>query len=165
MEYDSGEPAVILHRFGAGQAIYISANVGAGWVHNPYPPLMRFVAHLVRRCRPPIEIDAPQAIEVTASRRPSGELMVHLLNNPVPMVPLDLFVDAYNPKAREVLTTFLFPQEVNPIHNITVRFHDFGVKSARLPLQDRSLEVTGEPGTVVVPQVKLHEVLLAEVEG
>ena len=61
------------------------------------------------------------------------------------------------------MTTFFALQEVNPIHNITIRFNDFGVKWARLPLQDISLEVSGEPARVVVPKVELHEVLLVEV--
>ena len=51
--YDSSEPAVTLHRYGKGQAIYISGNVGAGYAHSPYPPLKRFVASLVKRNRPP----------------------------------------------------------------------------------------------------------------
>src|SRR2546428_12748064 len=63
MTYDSSEPAVTANSFGQGKAIYISGEVGGGYIHNPYPPLKRFVAGLVRRTRPPIEFDAPKAIE------------------------------------------------------------------------------------------------------
>jgi hypothetical protein len=153
MDYDSSEPAVTVNRFGKGRAIYIAADVGGGYVHNPHPPLMRFVASLVRRTKAPIEVEAPLAIEVTAAIRPSAELMIHLLNNPVPFIP---------PSVRyEDIPRYYYPTEVNPLRDIQIRFNDFKVQSAWLPLQERTLEVTGDPPTVVVPEVGLHEVLLA----
>ena len=158
--YDSSEPTVTLHRYGKGQAIYIGGDVGRAYMNNPYPPLKRFVAHLVRRTRSPMEFDAPEAIEVTAAQRRSGELMIHLVNNPTPLLPWRI---GDNPRAAQDMTSFFALHEVNPIHNISIRFNDFKVKSARLPLQHRSLELTGEPTTVVVPEVELHDVLLVEV--
>ena len=154
-DYDSGEPAVTLHSFGQGQAIYLSSEVGEGYLQNPYPPLKRFVARLVRKTQPPIEVEAPQAIEVTAARRAPNELMVHLLNNPTPMVPMEM-------TEHDSITNFFYLQELNPIHDIAVRFNDFKIKSARLPLQDLSLEIKNNPDTVVVPKVALHEVLIVE---
>ena len=134
--------------------------VGSAYMNNPYPPLKRFLAHLLRRTRPPIEVDAPEAIEATASRRPSGELMVHLVNNPTPLLPWRIGEDS---RAGRDMTTYFALQEVNPIYDVAIRFNGFEVKSARLPLQDMSLEVKGNPAQVVVPKVELHEVLLAEV--
>src|SRR5438034_2249883 len=87
VNYDSAEPAITLCRFGKGEAIYISGDVGEGYHHNPYPVLKRFVAHLVGRTPPPIEVEAPRVIEVTAALRSPKELMIHLLNNPTPVIP------------------------------------------------------------------------------
>ena len=156
VSYDGRKPAVTVHPFGTGRAIYIGGDVGAGYVHNPYPPLKRFVANLVLRTRPPIEVEAPRAIEVSAATRGPGELMVHLLNNPTPWVPFSTPI--------ENSTTYLYLEEVNPIRDVRIRFHDVKVRRARLPLQDRRLEIAGSPATVVVPEVKLHEVLLLDIE-
>ena len=154
--FDSGEPAVVANSFGAGQVIYINSDVGDGFMHNPYPPLQRFVSHLVGRTRTPVEVDAPEAIEVTAARRGAGELMVHLLNDPTPIVPMDML------EKGEGLSTHLYLREIIPVHDVRIRFNGFEVKSARLPLSGVDLEVEGDPATVVVPRVELHEVVLAQ---
>ena len=159
MDYDSSEPAITMHGFGKGRAIYICGDVGGAYMNNPYPPLKRLVANLVKRRPPPIEFEMPEAIEVTAAHRGANEVMIHLLNNPTPLLPWRI---ANREKHDEEMTTFLALREVNPIHNIRVRFNDFAVKSARLPLQGTDLEVSGNAATVVVPVVSLHEVLLVE---
>ena len=82
----------------------------------------------------------PEAIEVTAAQRGANELMIHLLNNPTPLLPWRI---ANREKHDADMTTFLSLREVNPIHNIRVKFNDFTVKSARLPLQETNLEVSG----------------------
>jgi hypothetical protein len=154
--FDSGEPAVVANSFGAGQVIYINSDVGGGFMQNPYLPLQRFVSHLVGRTRAPVEVDAPEAIEATAARRGAGELMVHLLNDPTPIVPMDMM------EKGEGLSTHLYLREINPIYDVRIRFNGFEVKSARLPLAGVDLEVEGDPATVVVPRVELHEVVLAQ---
>jgi hypothetical protein len=160
MDYDSSEPAITVHRFGKGKAIYICGDVGGAYMNNPYPPLKRLIADLVKRTLPPIEFEMPEAIEVTAAHRGANEVMIHLLNNPTPLLPWRI---ANREKHDEEMTTFLALREVNPIRNIRVRFNDFAVKSARLPLQETDLEVSGNTAaTVVVPTVSLHEVLLVE---
>ena len=159
MDYDSSEPAITMHGFGKGRAIYICGDVGGAYMNNPYPPLKRLVANLVKRRPPPIEFEMPEAIEVTAAHRGANEVMIHLLNNPTPLLPWRI---ANREKHDEEMTTFLALREVNPIHNIRVRFNDFAVKSAWLPLQGTDLEVSGNAATVVVPVVSLHEVLLVE---
>ena len=104
----------------------------------------------------------PEAIEMTASHRGANALMIHLLNNPTPLLPWRI---ANRKQNDEETTTFLSLREVNPIHNIRVRLNDFTVKSARLPLQGTDLEVSGNAAaTVMVPTVSLHEVLLVEYE-
>ena len=160
MDYDSPEPAITVHRFGKGMAIYICGDVGGAYMNNPYPPLKRLITDLVKRTPLPIEFEMPEAIEVTAAHRGANELMIHLLNNPIPLLPWRI---ANREKHDAEMTTFLALREVNPIHNIRVRFNDFAVRSARLPLQEKNLEVSGNAAaTVVVPVVSLHEVLLVE---
>ena len=160
MNYDSSEPAITIHRFGKGQAIYICGDVGGAYMNNPYPPLKQLIADLVKRTTPPIEFEMPEAIEMTAAHRGADELMIHLLNNPTPLLPWCI---ANRKQNDEEMTTFLSLREVNPIHNIRVRFNSFAVKTARLPLQEVELEVSGDTtATVVVPAVSLHEVLLVE---
>ena len=41
IDYDSPEPAITMHRFGKGRAIYICGDVGGAYMNNPYPPLKR----------------------------------------------------------------------------------------------------------------------------
>ena len=162
-EYDSAEPTVTVNQYGKGQAIYIAGDVGGAYLNNPYPPLKRFVAHLVKCTRSPMEIEAPEAIEATAAMRDSGELMIHLVNNPTPIRPWRIVDTEDGNRQREYDSSFFALHEVNPIRDVRVRFNDFTVTSARLPLSDSELPIDG--GSVVVPEVELHEVLLADLEA
>ena len=160
-EYDSGAPAVTLHRYGAGRALYVSADVGGGYARNAYPGLKRFIANLVTNVPPPIDVTAPQAIEITAATVGDDLLMVHLLNHPTPMLPPAIFDEAEGPAASSDVTTFFALQEVPPIHDVAVVFNDHRARSARLPLAQADLEVSDAPHRVLVPKVELHEVLVA----
>ena len=157
IDFDSLEPTVTVHKFGKGQAFYVSGDVGGAYMNNPYPPLKRFVSNLVRRTPPPIDIDAPQCIEATAVMRNPDQLMVHLLNNPTPMIPMDIV-------EREGVTTHFYLQELNSVRDILIKVNGFRIKSVTLPLQGKSLKVTGHENMFVVPEVKLHEVALVEIE-
>jgi len=145
-EYDFGEPAVTINQHGKGKAIYISADVGSGYLHNPHPMLKRFVADLAARAWLPLELEAPRAIEMTAFLPEPGHLYVHLLNNPTPNLPLSL--------SRQQLRAFFYLEEVLPIHDVMIRCNDFKPRSARMPLSGQSLEVKGN--SVRVPRVELH---------
>lgn len=132
-------------------------------MNNPYPPLKQLIANLVQRTTPPIQFEMPEAIEVTAAHRGANELMIHLLNNPTPLLPWRI---ANREKHDAEMTTFLSLREVNPIHNIRIHFNNVAVKAARLPLQEINLEVSeNAAATVVVPTVNLHEVLLVEYQN
>ena len=117
---------------------------------------MNFLSSLIRRTPAPIQVEAPGAIELTAAIRPSGELMIHLLNNPSPPFPPQIDGDE--------IYRYYFTQEVVPVHDIRIRLNGFRGKTARLPLQDLSLEIAGSPQEIVVPKVELHEVVLVELE-
>ena len=164
-DYDSSEPTVTVNTFEQRLGFYIAGDVGGAYMNNPYPPLKWFVANLVKRTKPPVEIEAPEAIEATAAIRPSGELMVHLVNNPTPLLPWEIRDHADAAEQREHMTSFFALQEVNPIHDIKISFNAFKVNSARLPLQDKYLKAVGKPATAIVQKVELHEVLLVDLEN
>ena len=154
--YDAGIPAVTLNAFGQGQAIYISGDVGSGYNRNPLPQLRRFVSHLVHLTPASIEVTAPGVIEVTATRHASGEIAIHLLNNSLPFLPWSV------PAAER--RTFYYAREIVPVHNARIHFEGARVKRAWLPFSQQELDVMAEPGTLVVPEVGLHTVVLVETE-
>ena len=158
-EYDSGKAAVVEHAFGKGKAIYISADVGKGFTGTPYPPLRRFMAALAGRTESPIDVEAPVVIKVTAATRPNGELMVHLLNYPVPYYAHDF----KGPPSEFISNYVMNPEEVNPVRDIRNTQNDCKPKRAHMPLRDMELEITGDPATVIVPEVHLHEVIVLEI--
>ena len=162
MDYRGSEPAVTVHPYGNGRAVYIAGDVGGAYMNSPYPPLRRLVAHLAGEAGPPLAVEAPEVIEMTAAFRPTGELMIHLLNNPVPLLPWQVTDrDQYD----DLQATFHAPFEVNPIHEVRIRFDGLNPLSARLPLQDADLPLSGAPAAITVPRVDLHEVVLVELEG
>ena len=164
--HDTGEPAVVVNEYGKGRAIYLAGDVGGAFMNSPYPPLMRFVVSLVKQAPPPVEIEAPEALEVTAARRPSGELMIHLINNPNPLIPWRIEDDEDLALRRGVgsdMGTFHAVLELVPLRDIRVRFNGIDVKSVHMPLHGKDLEI--DQGTVVVPKVELHEVLLVSEDG
>ena len=158
-EHDSGQPAITSNSFGKGQAIYIAGDVGGAYMNSPYPPLRRLIAELVGGSQSPLVMEAPEQIEMTAALRPSGELMIHLVNNPTPLLP-------WKVKDRneydELHTTYHALYEINPIRDVRITLNGYKVKSAWLPLQNQKLDVTGDPAEITVPQVDLHEVVLVE---
>ena len=83
--------------------------------------------------------------------------MVHLLNNPTPMIPMDIV-------EREGVTTHFYLQELNSVRDIRIKVNGFRIKSVTLPLQGKSLKVAGDDNMFLVPEVKLHEVALIEIE-
>ena len=149
----TGAPAVTRNRFGKGQAIYIGGDVGGAYLASPYPPLRRFVAGLVSETEPPLSITAPEALEMVATWRRPGELMVHLLNNPTPVLP-------WGVATTELTGIYLANAELTPIRDVQVQLNQIDAKSATLPLHERELEITGDPPIVEVPRIDLHEVVV-----
>ena len=138
--------------------------MGTAFSWNPYPPLKRFVAELVRRTRPPIEIEAPSAIEVSALLRARGgtarggpdEWVIHLVNYAIPF-----FRHAYSEEFHKTVRTYFYNlEDIVPVRDIRVTFHDFKPTAANMPLQNRDLEITGNPPSLVVPEVEMHEVIV-----
>ena len=121
-DYDSSEPTVTVNTFEQRLGFYIAGDVGGAYMNNSYPPLKWFVANLVKRTKPPIGIEAPEA---TAAIRPSGELMVRLVNNPTPIIPSQNLTHEDVLRDRENMTQlFCTPgSKSNPEHqNLIQRF-------------------------------------------
>lgn len=152
--YDSGSPAVTINAFGKGKAIYVCGDVGDGYNRSPLPQLKRFVSHLARIAEPSIELEAPRVIELSAFNRKPGQLMIHLLNNPLPFVPWTT--------SREDRPKYFYIDELLSVHDVVIKLNDFKAKSASLPFQNRPLEVTNDPTTILVPKVHIEEVVLVE---
>ena len=151
MEYDSGEPAVTINDYGKGKAIYIDGDIGSGYELNPLPQLRRFVASLLETTTAPIEIDGPQVIELSATWRSGMDVSVHLLNNPLPVLPWS--IPASNHRS------YLYLEEVVPVHNVVLRFSGIAVKKATAPLTNQKLIVGNNGSTVTVPVVGPHELV------
>lgn len=151
MEYDSGEPAVTVNNFGKGKAIYICGDVGSGYDLNPLPQLKRFVACLLEADPPPIEVDGPRVIDLSATWRGGKEISVHLLNNPLPLVPWKLPVGNNR--------SFFYLEEVVPIHNVVIKLNGLSATEARAPLTNQKLTVAKDGSAVTVPMVGAHELV------
>lgn len=164
--YDSGKPTVTVHAVGKGKAYYINGDIGGAFTANPYPPLKRFLANLVKRTRPPIEIEAPWAIEASALVRPQAgansqdlqETLIHLVNYPIPYCG-----HSASGESADWITRYVYNlEDVVPVHDIKITFNDVRPASVHMPLQGCDLEITGDPPSVVVPEVRMHEVITAQ---
>ena len=151
MEYDSGEPAVTVNDYGKGRAIYICGDVGSGYDLNPLPQLKRFVASLLETTTAPIELDGPRVIELSATWCGGKEISVHLLNNPLPVLPWSIPSSTHR--------SYLYPEEVVPVHNVVLKFNGFAVKKATAPLTSQKLTLGNNGSTVTVPVVGPHELV------
>ena len=159
-DYDSGLPAVTVNSFGKGKAIYVCGDVGGGYDRNPLPQLKRFLTCLANMGAPPIEVEAPGVIEVTATWRSPKEVSIHLLNNPWPFMPWRPGQE--HQEIRQMFERCLFIKEVVPVPGVTITVDGLEVKSASLPLQGKELPVDGEPLRIVLPNVGIQEILLLQ---
>jgi hypothetical protein len=151
MQYDSGEPAVTVNNVGKGKAIYICGDVGSGYDLNPLPQLKRFVASMLETTAAPIEVDGPRVIELSATWRGEKEVSVHLLNNPLPLLPWSI------PSANH--RSYLYLEEVVPVHDVVLKLNGFTVKKATAPLTNQKLSVENNGSTVTVPVIGPHELV------
>ena len=80
--------------------------------------------------------------------------MVHLLNNPLPLVPWNT--------SRSDRPTYFSIDELLPVHDVVIRLNDFKARAVSLPLRDQQLEPSADGKQIVVPEVALHEVVLVD---
>ena len=106
-----------------------------------------------------IELTAPGIIELSAFFRKPGQLMVHLLNNPLVFVPWNI--------TREEISNYFRVEELLPVHDVEIHFNGTlkkNIKSARLPFKNTDLKVTHNPTTIHIPVIHIEEVVLVELD-
>ena len=86
--------------------------------------------YLARTATPSLEVEAPEVIDATAFRRKPGQLMIHLLNNPMPLLPWST--------SREDRPNFFSVDELLPVRDLVIRLNEFKARSVRLPLRDQT---------------------------
>ena len=152
---DSGHLGITAHRHGQGLAIYVSGDAGTAFCDHPVPRLAELFADLVRRGGLTLTIDAPPRLLTAARARAPGDagdgsrIEVHLYERMLPQLPWDRqHPDVQTWGALDPPTTF---------RDIAITVNEGRVVRARLPLLGR--ELTVKDGTVVVPEVVLHQVV------
>lgn len=82
--------------------------------------------------------------------------MIHLLNNPLPYVPWETNTDQRR--------LFFYIDELVPVRDVVIRLNGMRVVGASLPLQEQELTVRADPATatIVVPEVRVQEVVLVQ---
>ena len=152
-DLDSGRPALTENRFGKGTAIYICGDLGQAFYRSPLPKLRQLLDHLARTEQPAIEAQAPPVIDLTAYRQ-SGKVMVHLLNNPLPLVPWNT--------SRGDRPAYFSIDEILPVHDVVIQLNDFKAGSATLPLRNQTLKPSSDGRQIVLHEVGLHEIVLVD---
>jgi len=82
--------------------------------------------------------------------------MIHLLNNPTHLM-------LYHTSNQDFNTHFIL-EEVNPIRDIRITFDDFKAKGTKMSLQGLSLDIERKPVKTKVSGVKLHEVVVLNLD-
>lgn len=151
-------PAIVASKHGAGKVVYLAAGFDAAHYSSSYPYYRHVLAGAIRSVASapqPVEVTAPMCVQVNVVRqKKDGErLVVHLFNN------VNTAAGQGHPNEEVPLR-----EEVLPIHDITVRFHGYGIKRVHLEPDGKDLEVqkAGETITVTVPKLLMHAMVVAE---
>ena len=139
-EYDSDVPAIVRRRIGKGTAYYVGAELGQGYIGHRLPQVARLLAALERNsATPPLEFDAPLALETTAFRRGPKRIIVHLVN----------------------CTAFSF-RKMAPLANIGITVNEGTLKRATSPITGTKFPVKGN--RVTVPAVGYGDVIVLDLK-
>ena len=140
-DYDSGRPAIVMHRVGKGAVVYSAYSLGHAYIlRRRVPPLADMVAAVERYVAdPPIVIDAAPIVETTAYWRRPNRINVHLVN----MTGLSL-------------------NQMAPIANISITLNEGKLRSARTVVAGQNLKVRNN--RVTVPAIDYGEVVVLEIE-
>jgi hypothetical protein len=140
-------PAIVLNRYGKGQAIYVGGSLEANYVASRVTSLRRLLTSMVRYlggdAPMPFHLEAPRGVYGILRRVPGGDLGLWLCANVG-------FKDAAVGRMR---------QEFLPVSNVEARIRvpeGKQVKSVHLARSDRSAPFTVSGGYVVVKIPTLH---------
>lgn len=143
------KPLATIRQVGAGEVIYIGADLGMAYANHPYQRVRRLLESWVNRADPWLEVEAPKVIEVTAFSK-NGATVIHLVNSP-------------STSLRPTVAWQRLPlvDEIVPVHdiNLTVK-GQFG--SCRLEPSGVTPALEQDDGRtrVIVPRVDIHEMVI-----
>jgi hypothetical protein len=145
-------PAIVLNRYGQGQAIYVGGSLEANYVASRITSLRRLLASMVRYLAGdaplPFHLEAPRGVYGILRRAPAGDLAFWICANVG-------FKDAAVGRMR---------QEYLPVANVKARIRvpeGKQVKSVRLVRSDRGVPFTISNGyaVVIIPSVHIAELV------
>ncbi len=143
-------PAVVLNRFGEGEAVYFAEDVGTAYWNRPYLWTRDLFTGLVLRRTPPIELEAPSVLYVNAFAA-GDHLRVHLLNMPFATNRM---------MNRNAMPTI---EDTLPLFGVEITVHLKGYRYGRTVVGGRDLEVSPEKDgglKLTVPRVDDHEIVI-----
>lgn len=152
--HDSGHLGVTHHRYGQGQAIYISGDIGNGFCDHPLPCIRSMFEDLVCRGELHCEIDGPSDLFATAFEQAPDRWLVHLYQQFVPFTPWT--------RSHPETPQWAALTKIRPAHNVTLKFNTFDIIKATLPLSNDTLVV--ENNTVTIPEVLDHIIVEIEIK-
>ena len=152
-------PGVVTHEHGQGRVVYFAGGFDAGYYLYPYPYQRLALVNAVRWAAAesaPVAVEAPMCVhsQVMRQTRDGQRLVVHLFN--------DLNTTGQHAFASDDVP---LREETVPIRDIRVRFdrrYRLGASSSGARRHDIEAAVTPEGTTVVVPQLDVHAMVVAE---
>ncbi len=147
---EAGVPAIVLNRFGEGEAAYFAEDIGTGYWARPYLWTRELLTGMVLRRRPPLEVDGPSVLYANCFRA-EEELRIHLLNLPFTTNRM---------MNRNAMATI---EEVLPIFGVEVTVHCGEFSHAHTVVSGEEIEVrraASGAARLTVPRIDDHEVVV-----
>lgn len=153
---------MVSHRYGRGRVVYFAAGFDSAYYLYAYPYqrlLIKNAMSWVASALAPIAVEAPMCVHSTLmrqSKNSSERLIVHLYN--------DLNTTAFHGLPNDDVP---LREETVPVHNIRITFAP-GYRLGRVHLEPEGQELKVnfelEGARVVVPQLNIHSMVVAELE-
>ena len=161
-EGSAAVPGIVAHTYGRGRVVYLAGGFDSAYYLYAYPYqrlLLKNAIDWAASSPAPISVEAPMCVHTTMMRQLAGNserLIVHLYS--------DLNTTAFHALPIDDVPLH---EEVVPIHAIRVTFGP-GYRLGRVHLepegQDLTVERVGNGRQVVVPQLGVHSMVIAELE-
>lgn len=165
------KPALITSTFGKGRVAYFPANLDQFYYTFSGAYARRLLVNAMRWVAPRaplIEVEGPLVLRTTFFRQPAkNRLVVHLLNDQSSWGQHSASTGGtrrgVSPGKEH---TWPVREEVIPIHDLVVKFHEKDIQ--RVHLEPEGLELKLKPlddgWLVVVPRLDLHSIVVAELK-
>ena len=160
--YDSDVPAIVRNRVGKGTVYYIAADLGQAYMSHRLPHVAQLMAGLERTAaQPPLEFDAPLALQTTAFWHGPKRVVVHLVNcTALSLWKIDPEADIGVAGDDGQRFGFSWLRKMAPLANIGVKMNVGTVERATAVISGTDLTVIDN--SLVVPAVGHGEVLVLD---